>query len=97
MTSAKIDVEYCGSCGHRKQFLELAGIIKDACPDCKISGDCGRQGSFEVKINDTLVYSKLQTMAFPAYNEVLDVVKEVCEGQPVRPVIKQQPIDCSIS
>ncbi|XP_011301337.1 migration and invasion enhancer 1 [Fopius arisanus] len=97
MSGIKIDVEYCGSCGHRKQFLELAGVIKDACPDCVISGATGRQGSFEVKINDSLVYSKLQTMAFPIYNEVLNVVKEVSEGQPVRQITQQQPIDCSIS
>lgn len=53
-------------------------------------------GSFEIKINDELIYSKLQTMAFPEYNEVVDVVKEVTQGQAPRKITKQQPIDCII-
>lgn len=56
-----------------------------------------RSGSFEVVINDTLVHSKLQTLAFPDYEDVVDVVKDANEGQPVRTTVKQQPITCSIS
>ncbi|XP_008546798.1 migration and invasion enhancer 1 [Microplitis demolitor] len=96
MAQIKIDVEYCGSCGHRKQFLEMSDLIKKDYPDVKISGEPGKQGSFEIKINDELIYSKLQTMAFPEYNEVVDVVKEVTQGQAPRKITKQQPIDCII-
>ncbi|XP_034940343.1 migration and invasion enhancer 1 [Chelonus insularis] len=97
MAGVKINVEYCGGCGHRKQFLELAELLKQGVPEVQISGAPGRQGSFEVTINDELVYSKRQTMAFPRFSEVIDVVKEVSEGQKPRQITKQQPINCVLS
>jgi len=48
-------------------------------------------------INDTLVHSKLQTLAFPDYSDVVEVIKEADQGQPVRTKVKQQPITCAIS
>ncbi|XP_014203729.1 migration and invasion enhancer 1 [Copidosoma floridanum] len=92
-----INVEYCGTCGHLKQFVELAQKIKESVPEAKVSGIPGRQASFEVQVNDELVYSKLQTMAFPDFNEVTNMVKDVSEGKPVLKIQKQQPIDCIIS
>lgn len=52
--------------------------------------------SFEIKINDILVHSKLSTMAFPDYEEVGSIISEVSKGNPVRQVTKQQPINCTI-
>jgi hypothetical protein len=39
----------------------------------------------------------LQTLAFPDYSDVVEIAKEADEGKPVRPVAKQQPINCTIS
>lgn len=53
-------------------------------------------GSFEVQINDTLVHSKLSSLAFPIYDDVVANVQKASQGQPVNKV-KEQPItDCVI-
>lgn len=52
--------------------------------------------SFEVEINNELVYSKLQTLSFPNFDEVSSVVKDVSEGNPIRKVIGQQPFNCAV-
>ncbi|TGZ48875.1 migration and invasion enhancer 1-like [Temnothorax longispinosus] len=90
----KIDVEYCGSCGHKKQFLQLAEEIKRNVPNVHVAGTAGRQASFEVQVNDELVYSKLQTLAFPDFVAIADMIKDVSAGKPVRKVDQQQAVDC---
>lgn len=53
-------------------------------------------GAFEVQINDQLVHSKLASLAFPDYGDVVKNVKLAAEGEPVAKV-KEQPItDCVI-
>lgn len=53
-------------------------------------------GSFEVQINNQLIHSKLASLAFPDYGDVVKNVKLATEGQPVTKV-KEQPItDCII-
>ncbi|KAK0169075.1 hypothetical protein PV327_002821 [Microctonus hyperodae] len=87
-------VVIAGACGHQKQFLEMANLIKQIVPQAEISGSVGRQGSYEVSIDDELIHSKLQTMAFPDFTEVSDIVKDVSNGMPIRKVNKHQPINC---
>ncbi|CAB3373077.1 Hypothetical predicted protein [Cloeon dipterum] len=95
---SKIEVEYCGTCGHKAQFDELAEKLKEKIPDVELSGREGRRGSFEVTLNDTLVHSKLQTLAFPDYDDVVLAAKEADEGKPPRTKLKQQTItSCIIS
>lgn len=53
-------------------------------------------GSFEVAVNDKLIYSKLKTMALPDYDEVALVVNDVSQGAEPRLIKGQQPIDCVI-
>lgn len=54
-------------------------------------------GAFEIKINDSPVYSKLQTLAFPDYENVKQVIADVHSGGAPKPITKQQPItDCSV-
>lgn len=55
-----------------------------------MTGNAGRTKSFEVKINDELVYSKLSKGSFPDFEEVVLRVLEVSEGKPVQPVIGMQ-------
>lgn len=92
----KIDVEYCGSCGHKKQFLQLAEEIKKNVPNATVAGTAGRQASFEVQVNDELVYSKLQTLAFPDFIAIADMIKDVSMGKPVKKIDQQQAADCVI-
>lgn len=93
-THVKVDIEYCGSCGHKKQFLQLAEEIKKNVPNATVAGVSGRRASFEVQVNDELVYSKLQTLAFPDFTAVAVMIKDVSAGEPVRKIDQQQPIDC---
>lgn len=51
-------------------------------------------GAFEVQINNTLVHSKLASMAFPRYEDVAENVKKVNEGH-IPKKCQEQPItDC---
>lgn len=54
------------------------------------------QASFEVCIDDIPVHSKLQTMAFPDFNEVADIVSEVESGNPVRQVSQTHYDGCIV-
>ena len=48
-------------------------MIKQKLPEAQVSGTVGRMTSFEVKVNDTVIHSKLSTMKFPDYDEVCDI------------------------
>jgi len=43
-----------------------------------------------------VVHSKLQTMSFPDFKEVVTVVKEVTDGSAPRQVEKVQPSSCVV-
>lgn len=54
------------------------------------------RGSFEVRINDVLVHSKLANMAFPVNEDVAENAIRARNGEPLTKV-KEQPItDCVI-
>lgn len=54
------------------------------------------KGSFEVLINETLVHSKLASLAFPAADDVIENVKNAQDGRPVTKC-REEPIkDCVI-
>ncbi|KAG4068637.1 hypothetical protein HA402_002328 [Bradysia odoriphaga] len=92
----KVDVEYCGVCNFEKQCTDLAATINTMCPDAEVTCNKGRRGSFEVRINDVLVHSKLANMAFPVNEDVGNNVIKAKDGQPLTKV-KEQPItDCVI-
>ncbi|XP_013190313.2 migration and invasion enhancer 1 [Amyelois transitella] len=93
----KVNVEYCGVCDYGGHCLALAKTIRENTPDAMVHCKRGRQGSFEVVVNDKLIYSKIQTMALPDYEEVAQVVKDVSKGSEPREIKGQQPINCAIS
>ncbi|XP_037296610.1 migration and invasion enhancer 1 isoform X1 [Manduca sexta] len=90
-------VPYCGMCDYGGHCLALAQTIKKSTPDAVVFCKRGRQGSFEVLVNEKLIYSKLQTMALPDYEEVAEVVNAVSHGQEPQEIKGQQPINCAIS
>ena len=70
----KVHVEYCCSCLSTR-YLELNLKILKECDkellkNLKIDGKVGRRYTFEVTINDELVFSKLKTGAFPDFDAV---------------------------
>jgi len=58
----------------------MAALIVAAVPAAECSGEAGRSTSFEVKINDALVYSKLASGAFPEFDDVVKAVEAVASG-----------------
>lgn len=53
-------------------------------------------GSFEVAVNNTLIHSKLASLAFPSTDDVVENVKCASEGKPLKKV-KEKPItDCVV-
>lgn len=87
-----------GVCDFTRQCNELKKFLNEKIPEAKVS--CIRsqsRGAFEVKINDNLVHSKLQTVAFPVYEDVADNVKNCLEGKALKTVAQQKITDCCIS
>ncbi|KAG7174602.1 Migration and invasion enhancer 1-like [Homarus americanus] len=70
-------------------------MIKAKVPQADVNGVVGRRTSFEVSIDDTVVHSKLQTMAFPDFDEVVDITSDVEIGNPVRQISKTHSDGCT--
>jgi selenoprotein W-related protein len=92
----KVDIEYCGVCNFTRHCQELKDFLAKTVPEAKVSCNIGRRGSFEVKINETLVHSKMQTMAFPVYEDVAVNVKNCMEGKEVKKVKEQTIKECCV-
>ena len=72
-------------------------MIKQKLPEAQVSGTVGRMTSFEVKVNDTVIHSKLSTMAFPDYEEVCNIVYDTAtKGSPPTQVTKTVSNWCNI-
>lgn len=91
MGAVKIRVEYCGAWGYQPRYLELARVVKGEFPDADVSGTVGRQGSFEIVLNDQLVFSKLETGGFPQEDDVLNAIQCAYDGKPVEKITKSRP------
>ena len=48
----------------------------------------GRRSSFEVKVNGEEIHSKLKTMGFPDFQEVVEICQETLKGSPPTTVKK---------
>ena len=68
-----IHIEYCEKWDYGPEFERVSNIIKSKDPNIKITGNSipPRTGSFEVKVDDKLVYSKFKTNVFPDKSEIL--------------------------
>jgi len=60
--------------------MDLSRQISKACPDVNVEGFVGRSGSFEVSINDELIFSKLKLGGFPVFQQVIDQVMNTSQG-----------------
>jgi selenoprotein W-related protein len=84
-------------CDFKKECESLKKFLQDNSPESEVKCHIGRRGSFEVKINDTLVHSKLQTLAFPEFTDVAENVRKAKDGEELIPVKQQKITDCCIS
>jgi selenoprotein W-related protein len=67
-----------------------APFFQSAIPDAQIDGHVGRRTSFEVVVNNTEIHSKLKTMAFPNFDEVVKICQNVSQGGEATTVTKTQ-------
>ena len=96
-TNVSVEIEYCGGWGYGPRYEELAALIKQKVPEALISGTVGRTTSFEVKVNDTVIHSKLSTKAFPDFDEVVAIIQETAtKGTEPSKVTKTQSGFCNI-
>ena len=91
MPEVLVEVEYCGKWGYEPKWRMLSQLIQDDVPSAQVPGAVGRIGSFDIKINGVLVYSKMDKGVFPNFDDVVAAVKEVAEGK-LSPEMCQ--IDC---
>ena len=61
-----------------------------------MSGTVGRRTAFEIKVNDTVIHSKLSVGSFPDYDEVADIVDATSKGSEPTKVTKMQSSSCVI-
>eukprot|EP00094_Tigriopus_californicus_P012636 TCALIF_12215-PA protein Name:"Protein of unknown function" AED:0.07 eAED:0.07 QI:0/0/0/0.5/1/1/2/0/85 len=78
------------------RYRELAQKILAEIPGAQVEGSVGRRSSFEVVINNIEVHSKLKTMAFPDFDEVVRIAQEVSKGSEPQQVAKMQSSSCTV-
>ena len=61
MGKTKVHIEYCGSWGYEPKANELRDAILARAQDVEVTMEVGRPSSFEVKLNDELLFSKYET------------------------------------
>lgn len=77
-----IKVEYCGAWGYAPRFQGLKRDINAKFPDAEVSGFVGRRGSFEIEINEHLVFSKLEAGGFPYDEDIMEAIVKAKDGKP---------------
>ncbi len=67
-----IHIEFCINWNYGPEFDRVSKEIYNINPSLKVKGNKStpRTGSFEVTINDILVYSKFKTGVFPKSDEI---------------------------
>ena len=65
-------------------------------PQAKVSGTVGRSTAFEVKVNDSVIHSKLSEGSFPDFDEVTKIVMATAAGSEPTKVTKMQSTWCII-
>ena len=68
----KIFIEYCEKWNYHPEFDRVSKEIKKYNPNATIVGNASlpRTGSFEVTIDEKLIYSKFKTNSFPTNSEI---------------------------
>uniref|UniRef100_A0A8C6KBB5 Migration and invasion enhancer 1 n=1 Tax=Nothobranchius furzeri TaxID=105023 RepID=A0A8C6KBB5_NOTFU len=81
---------YLTHCRYGPRYQELAQVIKGEFPEVDVSGFVGRRGSFEIHINEVLVFSKLETGGFPYEDDIMNAVQAAFDGKPVQKITKSR-------
>ena len=91
-----VEIEYCGGWGYASRYRDLERQIVKKVPTAKVSGTVGRRTAFEIKVNDTVIHSKLSVGSFPDFDEVAEIIDATSNGSEPTKVTKMQSSSCAI-
>ena len=82
MGKIRVHIEYCGGWGYAPKAFALRDDIKAGAPDADVEIECevGRSQSFEVKVNDQLIFSKFETQGFPINQDIVEQISKLASG-----------------
>eukprot|EP00052_Salpingoeca_macrocollata_P004198 m.39914 g.39914 ORF g.39914 m.39914 type:complete len:77 (-) comp14051_c0_seq2:191-421(-) len=75
-------------------MLDLKQEIQQALPDVEVEGERGRSTSFEITVDGKLLFSKLETGAFPDMFSVIKALQQYCANGQLKEV--QPDKGCSL-
>ncbi len=72
-------------------------MILNEVPGASVSGAKGRRSSFEVTLNDKVIFSKLKSSGFPVFEKIVEEVVKASKGLETSEVTELQQSSCVIS
>ena len=70
----KVKIVYCRPCGYLDRALDLARDVLSYFEGVNVELEQGKNGIFDVYINDELVFSRYKEKRFPLNEEILKEV-----------------------
>ncbi|MCP4628609.1 MAG: SelT/SelW/SelH family protein [bacterium] len=71
----QLSIDYCITCNYRPMAASLAFSIKRVTGIEAVLNGSKTSGAFEVRIDQSLIFSKLQTNQFPDHALIVEMVK----------------------
>ena len=71
----QLSIDYCITCNYRPMAASLAFTIKRETGIETVLNGSTASGAFEVRIDQSLIFSKLQTNQFPDHAQIVEMVK----------------------
>ncbi len=71
----QLSIDYCITCNYRPMAAGLAFTIQRETGIEAVLNGSTTSGAFEVRIDQSLIFSKLQTNQFPVHAEIVGMVK----------------------
>ncbi len=66
-----VRIVYCRPCGYMERALDLARDILAYFEDVKVELEQGKNGVFDVYLNDAKIFSRYEERRFPENEEIL--------------------------